>query len=112
MSRCPECQAALVKIERMTCPDCHYQRRAYYHERHAVYQEGETHGAGCWQWGPAHYGCALELMRDIQARALRYGQALRDRKVSREWPALSVVEEWLDLLGNRQVVVPSPEDKE
>lgn len=34
-SRCADCSAPLVLTERMVCTQCPYERRAYFHERHA-----------------------------------------------------------------------------
>lgn len=30
-----------------------------------VANNGMTHGEGCWSWGPAHYLCAYEKVRQL-----------------------------------------------
>lgn len=37
-------------------------------ERHRREHQG-THGPDCWQWGPAHYPCALERLAGAEAEA-------------------------------------------
>lgn len=42
------------EVERLT--------KALHYEQHLLTRLG-THGPGCWSWGPAHYECALALLR-------------------------------------------------
>ena len=32
-------------------------------------RKGQTHGVRCYEWGPAHYECALAEIRDLQKAA-------------------------------------------
>jgi hypothetical protein len=43
------------EIERLT--------KALHYEQHLLSRIG-THGPGCWEWGPAHYECALRKIKE------------------------------------------------
>lgn len=45
------------EIERLT--------KALHYEQHWLSRIG-THGPGCWEWGPAHYDCAVKEIKDAE----------------------------------------------
>jgi len=42
------------EIERLT--------KSLHYEQHLLSRIG-THGPGCWEWGPAHYECAIRKIK-------------------------------------------------